>query len=159
MRLIENTSFEGERPLFASNDLQLKNVIFNPGESASFFSFHFFFPSLLLPSVSPFLTSSFSHFSLSSLHTFLSLALLSFLLCLSFIFCTLPPNLHHHHYHHHHHHHHHTYSKNSGVWQSTRNSSNSSFHNFSQLRGCGMKILMDEKLHSFNSYSSKHRTI
>ncbi len=34
MRLIENKFFEGERPLFASNHVQLKNVKFYPGESA-----------------------------------------------------------------------------------------------------------------------------
>lgn len=34
METIENTSFGGERPLFAANDLELKNVKFLPGESA-----------------------------------------------------------------------------------------------------------------------------
>ena len=34
MRLIENRFFEGERPLFAANNLQLKKVKFYPGESA-----------------------------------------------------------------------------------------------------------------------------
>ena len=34
MKTIENKFFEGERPLFAANDLQLKNVKFYPGESA-----------------------------------------------------------------------------------------------------------------------------
>jgi hypothetical protein len=31
---IKNTSFEGERPLFATNDIRLENVKFYPGESA-----------------------------------------------------------------------------------------------------------------------------
>ncbi|HCC93856.1 MAG TPA: DUF3737 domain-containing protein [Flavobacteriaceae bacterium] len=34
MKKIENTFYEGERPLYASNDLNLKNVKFYPGESA-----------------------------------------------------------------------------------------------------------------------------
>jgi len=34
MKTIENTSFGGERPLFAENDLEIKNVKFLPGESA-----------------------------------------------------------------------------------------------------------------------------
>lgn len=34
MNLIENTFYEGERPLFAANNLHLKNVKFYPGESA-----------------------------------------------------------------------------------------------------------------------------
>jgi hypothetical protein len=34
MKIIENEFFEGERPLFASNDVVLKNVKFYPGESA-----------------------------------------------------------------------------------------------------------------------------
>ena len=34
MKLISNTFFEGERPLFATNDLRLENVKFYPGESA-----------------------------------------------------------------------------------------------------------------------------
>ena len=34
MNIIENKFFEGERPLFAVNDIQLKNVKFYPGESA-----------------------------------------------------------------------------------------------------------------------------
>jgi hypothetical protein len=34
MNIIEDRAFEGERPLFASNDVILKNVKFNPGESA-----------------------------------------------------------------------------------------------------------------------------
>ncbi|MDP4226364.1 MAG: DUF3737 family protein [Bacteroidota bacterium] len=33
-KLISNTSFEGERPLFATNDIRLENVKFFPGESA-----------------------------------------------------------------------------------------------------------------------------
>jgi hypothetical protein len=33
-RLIGNTFFEGERPLFATNDIRLENVRFYPGESA-----------------------------------------------------------------------------------------------------------------------------
>lgn len=33
-KLISNTFFEGERPLFATNDLRLENVKFYPGESA-----------------------------------------------------------------------------------------------------------------------------
>ncbi len=32
--LISNKFFEGERPLFAANDLRLENVKFYPGESA-----------------------------------------------------------------------------------------------------------------------------
>ena len=34
MKLITNQFFEGERPLFATNDLRLENVKFYPGESA-----------------------------------------------------------------------------------------------------------------------------
>ena len=34
MEIISNTFFEGERPLFAKNDLRLENVKFYPGESA-----------------------------------------------------------------------------------------------------------------------------
>ena len=33
-KLISNTFFEGERPLFATNDIRLENVKFYPGESA-----------------------------------------------------------------------------------------------------------------------------
>ena len=34
MKLVSNTFFEGERPLFGTNDLRLENVKFYPGESA-----------------------------------------------------------------------------------------------------------------------------
>ena len=34
MNLIKNTEFGGERPLFASHDLQLDNVTIHAGESA-----------------------------------------------------------------------------------------------------------------------------
>lgn len=34
MNVIANTEFGGERPLFASHDLQLENVIIHAGESA-----------------------------------------------------------------------------------------------------------------------------
>ncbi|MCM1502446.1 MAG: DUF3737 family protein [Bacteroidales bacterium] len=34
METIKNTSYEGERPLFATHDLRLENVIIYPGESA-----------------------------------------------------------------------------------------------------------------------------
>ena len=34
MQLIENKEFGGERPLFGSHDLTLKNVIIHTGESA-----------------------------------------------------------------------------------------------------------------------------
>ena len=34
MRIISNTAFGGERPLFESHDLRLENVIIHAGESA-----------------------------------------------------------------------------------------------------------------------------
>ena len=34
MKIIENAEFAGERPLFASHDLRLENVVVHPGESA-----------------------------------------------------------------------------------------------------------------------------
>ena len=34
MNLIKDCFFEGERPLFATNDIRLENVRFYPGESA-----------------------------------------------------------------------------------------------------------------------------
>ena len=34
METIKNTSFGGERPLFATHDLRLENVTIHPGESA-----------------------------------------------------------------------------------------------------------------------------
>ena len=34
MELIRNKSYGGERPLFASRDLRLENVVILPGESA-----------------------------------------------------------------------------------------------------------------------------
>ena len=34
MELIKNTSYEGERPLFATHNLRLENVVIRPGESA-----------------------------------------------------------------------------------------------------------------------------
>lgn len=34
MELIKNQSYEGERPLFATHDLRLENVVIRPGESA-----------------------------------------------------------------------------------------------------------------------------
>jgi len=34
MQLIKDEHFGGERPLFASHDLKLEGVVFEPGESA-----------------------------------------------------------------------------------------------------------------------------
>jgi len=39
MKEIKNTFFEGERPLFAENDIKVDHVKFYPGESALFVGF------------------------------------------------------------------------------------------------------------------------